>query len=307
MKALLSLLLSITILAACSKPEQSHMSDSADQNAAPAIAVSILPQRALLKALLGEPSQIIVMVPPGSSPETYAPTPRQMKDLAAAALYVRIGHITMETAWLEKFVSSFPQLKIIDPSRNIEFMTGHNHMDGHGHESAHDSGEQMPGIDPHIWLSPPLMIRYCRSLAALLNEQFPDRIQQINDNLQRLTEEIQTVDQEVRQILATHQGKTFMVFHPAWSYFARDYGLVQLAIEKEGKSPDPQHLKEMTDLAKNKGIMAIFIQNQFERRNAQALAEALGIQVIELDPLQEDWSEMILKTARAIAASFPQP
>ncbi len=312
MNALLSLLLTLLLLGACSQPEAEKTPDAdVSQAPVPSIAVTILPQRWLVQQLIGTPSKILVMVPPGSSPETYSPGPQQMIDLAGAELYVRIGQIPLELAWLEKFSSSTPSLKVVDPSRNIEFISSHIHSHAsdahsHHHESDHNHPPVVHGIDPHIWLSPTLMIRYSQALAPLLSEKYPDRAPAIKDNLLTMTAQLEKLDQEMRELLKSHKGKDFMVFHPAWTYFARDYGLRQWAIEDEGKSPSPRQLKKITDMIRNKGIKTLFIQNQFERRSAEAIADTLGITVIELDPLLEDWPAMLMNTARAIAASFKE-
>ncbi len=307
MKLFFGFLIPVLLLSACSQTEPLKRDEPAARPRKPTVAVTIMPQRYLLKRLLGDDFEIMVIVPPGSSPETYAPNPLQMKMLSEADLYVRIGHIGIETAWLEKYISSYPKLKVINPSRSIEFLTGriHHHSKGDVHETA--SGDEpvyYSGIDPHIWLSPVLMLRYCRHLAPMLIEKYPVREQQINLNLDRLSSEIEALDQKVRSILTPFKGEGFMVFHPAWGYFARDYGLTQYAIEDEGKSPSPQHMKAMTDLARGKNIRSIFIQNQFERKNAEAIAETLNISVVELDPLQEDWPSMIMEAAQSIASSI---
>jgi zinc transport system substrate-binding protein len=151
------------------------------------------------------------------------------------------------------------------------------------------------------------MIRYCRNLAPILSEHFPQRAPAIEANLSKMTQAMERLHRDIDQLLTPHRGKGFMVFHPAWGYFARDYGLLQWAIEDEGKSPSPKHLKAMTDEARKRGIDRIFIQNQFERRNAEALAEALGIRVVELDPLLEDWPAMMMQTARSIVEGFKTP
>lgn len=301
----------LLIPGACSKTEPAKNSQPSAEAPRPVLAVTILPQRYLVRQLLGDPCDILVLVPPGSSPETYTPTPQQMKELAKAVMYVRIGHMELETAWLDKYTSSFPDMRVVDPSRGLKFLAGHSHHheseEAEADEHGHDDSQHLPGIDPHIWLSAPQMTHYCRNLTPMLIEQFPDRAQTIAANLTRLLEEMERVNQEIRQLLAPHQGKGFMVFHPAWGYFARDYGLLQWAIEDEGKSPSPRHLKEMTDQAKDRGITRIFIQNQFERRNAEALAETLGIKVVELDPLLEAWPTLMMQTARTIAEGFQTP
>jgi len=304
MKTWISTLTMMLLFSACSRQQTENGSKSAViESHTLSIAVTILPQRYFLKQLLGDAIDVMVMVPPGSSPELYAPSPRQMKTLAQTELYVRVGHISIETAWLEKFASTNPTLQIVNPTQNIEFLTAlaHKHDD-----STSEEHTIIHGIDPHIWLSPLLMSHYCQNLAIILTEKYPDKTQQINENLTRLTAEIDKLDKNIRLLLEPYQGKGFMVFHPAWSYFARDYGLTQWAIEDQGKSPSPQHLKEMSDLAQSKGIKVLFIQNQFERRSAEAISSALDIQVVELDPLMEDWPAMMMHTAQAIASSFEE-
>lgn len=303
--AILSLLL---LPIACSRSEAERTDVPADPVLSrPAVAATILPQRYFLKRLLGESCSVMIMVPPGSSPELYAPSPDQMKGLAATALYVRMGHLALETAWLEKFRSSSPDMAIINPSVDIEFMTAtapHHH--GPAETQHHEEAEKAGGIDPHIWLSPVLMIHYSQNLALELIKAFPHLETTIQKNLTLLSSEIEQLHQDIHTLLEPHRGKAFAVYHPAWAYFARDYGLQQWAIENEGKSPSPRQMKKMADLVREKGIRTIFIQNQFERRSAETVAESLGISVVELDPLAENWPVMMQNTARLIAASFTE-
>ena len=91
-----------------------------------------------------------------------------------------------------------------------------------------------------------------------------------------------------------------MAFHPAWSYFAREYGLEQLPIEVEGKAPNPANLKKIIDIARKENIRIIFVQEQFDTNSARAVAAEIGGQVVKIDPLGLDWLENMRRIAQTL-------
>ncbi len=258
----------------------------------PLVTVSLLPQRFFVEKIAGDLVRVIVMVPPGYSPATYAPTPRQLQELSRSRLYFRIGHIPFEKAWLGKIADSNPGLGIVDTSRGVELIAGHDHE---------NERNQHTGIDPHIWLSPQAVKVQVEHIWRALAKEFPRYEEIYKKNFDQFISEIDELDRHIRRLLSTRQGNTFMVFHPAWGYFAREYGLVQLAIEVEGKSPNPADMKRIVEEAVRKNIRLIFIQKQFDTHSAQAVAAEIGARLVPLDPLAEDWLDNMRQMARAFA------
>ena len=125
-----------------------------------------------------------------------------------------------------------------------------------------------------------------------LTQQYPEQAAAFAKNHDRLAAEIDRIAGQARETFEQREagGRIFLIYHPALTYFAADYGLEQVSIEDEGKEPNPAHLKELIDLAKEKNIRLIFIQSQFDSANAEAIADAIQGKVIPIDPLAENWT-----------------
>jgi len=252
------------------------------------LTVSILPQKYFLQRIIGNNSKfnIQVLIPPGHSPATYSPTPRQMQILSHSNLYFRIGYIAFEKAWIENIVTNNPDLNIIDTSNGVDLITPSTVKEK---VKNHHNHHHQTGIDPHIWLSPQAVkIQIKNILAALI--QLDNQNQKVyNENYRNFITDIERIDKEIKILLENFKGKKFMVFHPAWSYFARDYGLIQIPIEIEGKEPSPADMKKIIDIARKEDIHIIFVQSQFDTHSAQTVVNEINGQVLQIDPLAEDW------------------
>jgi zinc transport system substrate-binding protein len=259
----------------------------------PLIFVSILPQKYVVERIAAGNFDIHVMIPPGHSPATYAPTPRQIRILSLAVLYLRIGHIPFETAWMENITANAENMKIVDTSIGIELITPGKQEPSHGHD-------HHTGIDPHTWLSPRAVKIQCKHILDALTALEPQKQQVFQNNYRRFLEDIEQLHREIAALLEKHRGKKFMVFHPAWTYFARDYGLVQVPIEIEGKSPSPMELKKAVDIAKKDDIHVIFVQQQFDTASARAVANEIKGEVIVMDPLAPNWPDNMKRIARTL-------
>ena len=226
------------------------------------------------------------MVPKGSSPETYDPTPQQLVDLAQSKAYFRIGYIGFEQTWTEKLTDNAPHLQFFDMSENVELILddthAHHHKDGHVHEGHTHAG----GVEPHIWNS---TINAQIIAGDILNALCT--IDKANENtyMERynaLIRRIEHTDSLICQMLSSpNADRAFMIYHPALSYFARDYNLHQIPIEAGGKEPSPAHLKNLINSCKKEKVRVIFVQPEFDRRNADLIAQQTGTRVVAINPL----------------------
>lgn len=261
-------------------------------SAAPSVAASIAPQKYFLKQIMGEGADITVLVPAGSSPATYAPKPSQLKALNKASLYFSIG-VDFEKNWLPRFASINKKLKIIDTGKGITkraMAHEHNEHDDHHHE----------GLDPHIWLSPKLVMIQAKTIKDALVSQAPNQKEKYEKNYQAFITKLKSLDEKIKAILSPLRQKSFIVFHPAFGYFAKEYGLTQVAIEKEGKEPSLRYMKRLIDYAKEHHIKTVFVAPQFSQKAAAQIAAQIGGQVQTINPLSDDWETNLLK----IATSF---
>ena len=278
------------------------------ESAPETVFVSILPQKYFMQQICKDAVTLEVMVAPGANPHTYEPKPSQMKKLAASRAYFAIG-MPFEATWLEKFIAVNPKLKIIDTAAGIEKIAMeeyHHDEDGHGAAAAaneksgnasvrnevhieEDHDHDHDGLDPHIWLSPLLVKHQAIKMEEALSQLFPEKAAFFKENLAKFIGDIDALDADLRSLLQGKEGLKFMVFHPSWGYFARDYGLVQVAVEIEGKEPKPNQLGKLIQQAKTEDIHIIFAQPQFSTKSAKLLAGEITGEVVLIDPLAEDW------------------
>lgn len=261
------------------------------------LTVSIVPQKYLAKIIAGDKCDVQAMLPTGSNHETYEPAPRDMEKISTSKLYFALGALDFEIAWLDRFKASNPAMSVINTSEGIQMISGHNHDTDENQESKNH------GIDPHTWLSP-----FCMKIQAANISKALSKIDTVNtsfytSNLNKFNLIADSVDRLIREKLAGSKGKSILIFHPALAYFARDYDLIQISIEQDGKEPSPAYLAELVKTAKEKGINAIFISKEFDTRNAEVIAREIKGKVVVFDPMAENWAENMIHLADLIASN----
>ena len=260
--------------------------------------VSILPEQTFVKAIGGDKVNVSLMVLPGNSPHTYEPKPSQMKNVAKAQLYFAIG-VEFENVWLDKFESLNKNMQVIDLTEGIEKRAIASHAD---HDHGSHTKEEGTGKDPHIWTDPENVKIIALHIYEAMIHIDPDNKVYYRSNYEKFIALINHTDKQIKQILSqTAKGTKFMVFHPSWGYFAKAYGLEQLAVEIEGKSPKPQELIGLMKEAKEEKITVIFTQPEFSDSVAKVMANELNIKVIKVSPLTADWSKNLITIANSIA------
>lgn len=254
--------------------------------------VSVAPEKTFVTRVGGQRVQVAVMVQPGSSPHTYEPTPRQIAALADSDLYFRIG-VPFERSWMQRIRSMNPRMKVIDLR---EGLSPHNGAD-HRHPGAeHGASHQ----DFHIWTSPRRVIAMAARIRDALTDSDPAGARVYEANYQAFVADLRVLDTEIRDVLAGLSNRRFLVFHPAWGYFADEYGLQQIAIEVSGKTPGAAALGRLIEWAKREEIHTIFVQRQHSSAPALAVAQALEARIIRVDPLAEDYAASLLHLARSL-------
>ena len=247
----------------------------------PLVVVSVAPQRYVVNAVAGDLVRVEVMLPPGASPHGYEPTLAQLGALEAAALYVKVGHpnFPFEAAWLDRMLADLPDLPIVDAS----------------------AGLAVEEHDPHVWVVPRHVGHMAAKIEEALERVLPSERETLRRNLGEFQARLTALDAEIDGILEEAEGASFFVFHPAWGYFAEEYGLRQVAVEHEHKEPDPHELHELIEHAKEAKVPVIFVQPQFDAASARTVADETGARVEILDPLAEDLEANLVRTARAVA------
>lgn len=268
--------------------------------------VSVVPLQTFVERIGGDQVRVRSMVQPGQNPHTYEPTPRQVADLAGADLYLGVGMV-LEDAWLPRIRAANPRLRVLDVRDGIRLRpTGLDPVapgtsgsaDRHAdHEDEHDHG----ALDIHVWTSPPLVKSMGAAIRAALIDLRPGQAAQFDANYDRFAADLEALDQAIRARLAPVQGRRFLVFHPAWGYYADTYGLTQMAIEYEGKEPGPRALAGLIEAARSAGVRAVLVQPQFSPRAAQQVAAAIGGRVESVDNLSSDYFGTLRRVTEVIA------
>jgi len=263
------------------------------------VVVSILPQKYFVEKIGGESVAVSVMVPPGSNPEYYEPKPRQMSELARAQVYFALG-VPFEKVWMKKIQATSPAMVVVQTDAKIAKI---RMEDRHSHETGQAGQAPHGEADPHVWLAPgPVKIQAAAIRDGLVRLD-PAGTARYAENYHRFVLELDELDAEIKGLLAEKSGSQFLVFHPAWGYFAQAYGLKQVAIEAEGKEPKPAELQAAIAQARQKGIRTIFVQPQHSTKTAATIAKALGGEVVSADPLAGDWPGNLREIARKFKAS----
>ena len=248
------------------------------------VSVTIEPFRYFVNQIAGDKVDVNVMVPAGSNPETYEPTPQQMMKLSESALYLKVGKIGFEETWMKKLTDNAPDMKVEDTSVGITPV------------------KTAGGIaDPHTWMSirsaRTIAKNICKSLCALL----PADSTLFKSNCSKWAARLDTLEQQLQQVM-DNSGKghveSFVIYHPALTYFARDYALNQLPIEEEGREPSIAQIKALVEKAKRENITTVFIQKEFANRNTQTFLDATHARATEINPLSYEWEKEMIFIAK---------
>jgi zinc transport system substrate-binding protein len=267
--------------------------------AAVQIFVSIPPQKWLTERIGGEQLATGVLLQKGQDPHTFEPTPKQVIALTRSQLYFTVG-MEFEKQIIAKLQQSSVKVAIVDSIAGIERTPlvehNHDHMEDHGHDHM--------GLDPHVWLSPANLKIMAANIAKILCDIDSQNCTVYTANLDKVNRELDELDRKITAQLQPYAGEKFFVFHPSFGYFAKRYGLIQEAVETEGKSPTPKQLSSLINEAKADKVKVIFVQPQFDPRSGQAIAAAIGGEVVPLDALAEDVPGNITTIATKISAAL---
>jgi len=251
------------------------------------VAATIAPLGEFVEAVGGDRVTVTVIVPPAAEPHTFEPTPSQMVELAGADLFVKNG-AGLEF-WLDRILQANAGAAVVDTSQSIALL---NESEGE--------------IDPHIWLSLRNAAVQVKNICSGLSRIDPQNkefyIKNRDDYLQRLAE----LDSQLNSTFAGKKSRIFVVHHPAWTYFASDYNLTQVALMQEEKEPGPRYLAEVISLARQNNITTIFVEPQFNPKSAEVIAREMNASVVTLDPLAANYLESMERAGQQIAMSMAE-
>lgn len=281
------LLILFTILTLISCRQGSRQKQQADTP--PVITVTIEPLRNWTEAIAGNRFQVVSMVPKGSSPETYDPTPQQLADLTHSRAYLSTGYLGFEQTWHERLKQNAPHLTFFELSQGIDLIYSHSHT---------------PGVEPHLWMSVVNARIIVRNICTSLCSLAPSHQAEFRHRTDSLCRQLDKLDSYLRSFLsASDADSTFLIYHPALSYFARDYGLRQISIEADGKEPSAAQLKSVIDQCKREMVSVIFVQPEFDQRNAKLIAKEIAAIIVSINPLDYHWEQEMRNIAEHLNIS----
>lgn len=247
------------------------------------VSVSVPPQACFVERIGGDKVQVQVMMPGYADHESYEPTPQQLIRLAQAQVYVRVGApgFGFETRHIDPVLAK-KKVTIIDMADGVKLLDG----------------------DPHIWVAPSAVRQGALNIYKGFVGFDPANRSYYKSNLESFLKEIDALQKEINALLKGKEGGTFLIYHSALAYFAAEYGLHQVSIEMEGKSPSASHIRSVIDMARSKGIKKVLIQKGFDKKNARTIAAEIGAGLEEIDPLDRKWLSGTRNTARKVSEAL---
>jgi zinc transport system substrate-binding protein len=262
-------------------------SESSNKEHKIGVVVTLLPQAEFVERVGGDRVHVTVMVPPGADPHTYEPTPGQMADFTKAHMYAKVGSgVEFELVFLDRLLVQNQTMMVVDCSDGLQLME----MVEHEHQE-HSENEHHSGNDPHVWLSPRNAKIMVENIYQGLVQVDKEGAEYYNKNRDTYLAELDQLDKEIGEGLKSTKNRRFLVFHPAWGYFAKDYNLEQIAIEIGGKEPSAKDITYLVQEAKKHNIKVIFASTQFNPQSAEVIAKEIGGRVVFIDPLVRNYLE----------------
>ena len=260
------------------------------------VVVSIAPQKAYVEEIGGDLVNVTLLAPIGTNPNFYEPKSSQMQAISKADVYFTIGG-HFEKAWLPRIKDQNKNMEILDCSKGIERIE----MKSHKKPKA-SSIKQLPSKDIHVWTIPKNIEKIGENIHETLVRYDTVNKEQYKKNYNLFVQKAQKTDKKIQTILSdVNEGTRFMVFHPVWGYFAKEYQLEQMAIEVEGKEPKMKALSKMIQEAKEREVKVILTQPEFSKKGAKIVANELEIKVVGISPLNPKWSQNLINLAHVIA------
>ncbi len=250
------------------------------------LTVSIPPQKYLLDAIVGDKMRVNCLLSNGADPETYDPSMSHLINVENSVAYFQIGGIGFEDAVTKRIKTSRPDLKIIDTSTGIEFINGTHH----GHDA-----------DPHVWTSTANARIIAHNMYEAVAGIDPGNASYYKSNLDKLIAHIDSIDAVIKSDIAVAPSTTFVIWHPSLSYFARDYGLTQIALGAEHKEASVNELRQQIDRAKASGATIMFLQPETDNRQTAIVNAELDLPTTTINPLSYNWDEQMVSIGKNLA------
>lgn len=257
------------------------------QKGQPTVAVTIAPTASLVRQISSGQVQTLTLLPKGNAPEMYEPTTHDLVGLSSADAYLYVGELGFELAWLERISELFPKVRLVSLGESCAHPGEVEHEPAHRH-------------DPHYWTSIRGIRLMAQSTFEALKQLYPEQDSLYRAGYAVLEKEINNLKEEVDSLVKYSSSRGFVIYHPALTDFAEEFGLEQLAIEQQGKDPTPAQLQTLIERARALRVKIVFIQQEFDQKLARSIAQELGATVVMINPLGEDWRSELRTVANAL-------
>ena len=257
------------------------------------VVVTLPPLKTLMDEIAGDSVEVTSLLNSSADPEQFEPSLSDLRRVSDADAYFAIGNFPTEEAMLDKLRGGSSSLDIRYLSEGIELLHGtHDHCDHHhAHDDAHHHAHG--DADPHTWSS----YRNMRVIASNMLEELcrldPNNADYYHANHRRLEARLDSLDRAASEKLSTAVGTAFIVLHPSLSYFARDYGMHQIAIGAENKETSIVQAVEALEEAERHNASVIILDPGESSRKADNLQQHLNLPVIYFNPMAPDWEDQL--------------
>lgn len=290
MLRLLALMILILGLCGCIGPTEETTTEEKIK-----VMTSTVPLSEFAERIGGDRVDVSVLIPPGAEPHTFEPTPSQIMGIADADLYIKNG-AGLEI-WMDRLIKVNKDMAVVDSSRGVDLIRA-------GELNSDDLHESILIVDPHIWLSPKNAMIQVGNICDGLLQIDPTHEDYYVKNRDAYLDMLSGLDEELYANFKERKSNKFIVLHPAWSYFARDYGLDQISIRSGAKDPGPKYLITIVEVARVNNISTIFVDPNFNPKSAQIIAGELKGGVVALDPFGDNYIENMEYVGSQIVASL---
>lgn len=290
---ILLFILMLPALAACGHRSGGDAAQSG-QTGTRTLAVSIEPLRAMLEPLAAGRFEVVGIMDRSADAESFEPSvSRRMAAEKAAGVFLT-GMLPFE----KSLAASLPDsVAAVDLSRSVDLIYGtHDHDGGHA-----DADHKHGSPDPHIWTSARNARRIVAAMAAELTRLDPAGAALYAARRDSIDRGLRALDEYADSLLREAPARSFLVWHPSLSYFARDYGLRQVALGMEGKDMSASQLRGAIETARSSGARVFLMERGADTGRARSISAEVGARAVEIDPMSAEWQEQIKLMADELA------
>ncbi|NGX38604.1 MAG: Metal ABC transporter substrate-binding lipoprotein [Chlamydiae bacterium] len=256
--------------------------------------VTIAPYAYFVERIVGNTLDVQTLIPPDMNLHIYEPSPKSVEMHTRANVWFQIGE-PFEKKITQSLLEKNPKLKTVNLQAGLDVLTEEDAI-----ELSPCVGHHHTGADLHTWLSPKLALKQAQHISQTLIALFPEYREEYQKNFNNLALDLQTLDRDIEKILSPFKGNALLVSHSAFGYFCRDYGLIQLSVECEGKEPRPRDIQQILEKTKIYPVQCVLLQKGFNNRGATQIGEKLQLPIYLVDPYARDY----LKNMRQIAGNI---